>query len=176
MEFTFFVTKLNHWVKKMPLPQLLTVSYSNQTSRTQKQVTAKHCQEKEGRTILLHRKVCQICQACKLKMDLIMTVYTFTLDFNVSLQYLPSTLAVHATYPLKTISKEKGRDARCHQEPFPHDLFFSKFQTPSPKISRASHMISWGLRIQHMNLCCAFHIKYPCELCFHCSCILYISL
>ena len=34
--------------KKMPLPQLLTVCCPNWTSRTQKKVTAKHCQDKEG--------------------------------------------------------------------------------------------------------------------------------
>ena len=48
MEFTFFMAKVSHWEKKMPLLWLLTVKYTNWTSRTQNRVTTKHCQVKAG--------------------------------------------------------------------------------------------------------------------------------
>ena len=47
MEFTF-CDKSKPLGKKMHLPHLLTLYFPNWTSRTQKKVTAKHSEDKEG--------------------------------------------------------------------------------------------------------------------------------
>ena len=70
--FYFLCGKTKPLEKKMPLPQLLTICCSNWTLRTKKESDFQTLSIQRGTVLqntLLHRKVCQICWACRLKMD-----------------------------------------------------------------------------------------------------------
>ncbi|MGE9804815.1 hypothetical protein ACQP3L_29975, partial [Escherichia coli] len=62
MEFAFFVAKVSHLGKKLPLSWLLTVCCPNWTKRTQERMTANLAKTRQDHPakILIHRKVCQI--------------------------------------------------------------------------------------------------------------------